>query len=179
MLSLSQRMMLQAAVVTSMQDHAPDRNTVVHQKVPGIATVLHGCQEGDELFQNAVHGIFNASKMQRMVDAKPAKYPVRRLPITPEWVAYINGMIAIDSELVIGMSPERRDKPCLCVTLDDPSPYLLIDGHHRVTRRHLDGLDFVECRVLPLRLLEMVRVTREKLRGEEIAKTAPHWEIKE
>jgi hypothetical protein len=110
----------------------------------------------DQIFVSENHGMFNASKMQRMYDASPRNFELRRVPIDATLLEYIFEFVTINRQVVLSMSTARRDEPVLVVTLIDKSPLLLIDGHHRIVRRHADGLDFVDAIIMSNKRLHTI-----------------------
>lgn len=142
------------------------KGTVV-KSTPLYDIIVHGAGERDEVFTSANYGGggFNVSKFKRLLEGKPHKFELVKIPLKHEFVAYVTGFIAVDREHINNMSVERRDEPIFVVVLPDANPpHFIIDGHHRLLRRHQDGFSDIEAWVMPSRMLPTILVTRTKVR---------------
>lgn len=115
-------------------------------------------REGDEVFQNAVHGAFNVSLMQELVETSPEKFKMMHLDLVQEHMDYVLGFIGLNQAVISSMTPQRRDEPVLGVWLEDESPLLLIDGHHRIVRRWRDGLRDVWVKICPTEMIPQIKI---------------------
>lgn len=135
-------------------------------KTPLYDLVVEGVAERDEVFTTANYGAFNVSRFRRLLAGKPHRFSLMRIPISKEILAYISRFIVVDDKHVKSMSHERRDDPVFMITFPESiqPKYFIIDGHHRILRRHRDRFDYVEAWVMPPRMLEQIIVRHTKIR---------------
>lgn len=132
----------------------PNRRTPTNSDAAMRANL--GAQPMDQIFVSEHHGYFNAGKMLRMFMSRPGNMGLLELPMDPSLIDYIKEFVEVDQPLIDNMSIARRDEPILGVELADANPLLIIDGHHRIMRRHQDGLKTVQVLIMPNKKLHMI-----------------------
>lgn len=98
-----------------------------------------GFEHGDQIFTSDRGGSYNASLFGRLIDLMPEHFRPITAPISDTLFEYIVGNIQIDVKHAAKMSDEDLIRPVYIITLNDPDPYLLIDGHHRIVRLYAEG----------------------------------------
>lgn len=119
-----------------------------------------------ESFEHSVDGIFDVTAMREQ--AVKNKAPIVTFTIA-DVVDHVRADRVVDEER-IGNLPEAswRSDPAMVVLFDqgDNVYHLLIDGSHRILRRHREGLFNFPCYLIPSS--EIIRPDPEQwVRGEE------------
>ncbi|MBS7697577.1 MULTISPECIES: hypothetical protein [unclassified Chelatococcus] len=107
----------------------------------------------DEVFAGSDVGWVNVSKVMRMIANQSPIY--HAFPIDDAMRSHIAAS-DIDRHFVKKMPIQRRDEPVLMLL--DGKHLRLVDGHHRLARRILDGCDSVDALVVDAAILPHVTV---------------------
>lgn len=98
-----------------------------------------GYEELDQLFTSEHGGTYNASLFYRLYESFPEHFTRIVLPLDQDLFDYIVRNIEIDRDHMLSLSAEAASEPLRVVTLNDPVPNYIIDGHHRLVRLYLEG----------------------------------------
>lgn len=130
-----------------------------------FTVLVKNARPTDEVFSNANYGAFNVTKYLELFFQKPMRFSRRTFDITPELIGYVSGFIHLDQATLDNMTPERLNEPVCFAELSDGT-LLLIDGHHRLMKRHQLKLTTVRGYVMPRRMLSKIQVEHVKVPRE-------------
>lgn len=104
-----------------------------------LRIMRRGFEAGDQMFTTDKGGTYNASLFLRLSESFPEHFEWGTGKITDDLFEYIVKNIEIDPLHMASLTEEDLIKPVAVVTLNDPEPFHMIDGHHRVVRLYMEG----------------------------------------
>jgi hypothetical protein len=134
-----------------------DDARLTHEQLKQLAFSL---VTGDQVFQNEAHGFFNAGLMFRLMESHPEWFERVTIPIDSDTIEYVTTNVEINGELIKTMDSEQLNAHVFIVTLDDETPHLLIDGHHRIIARNLRGLTSIKAIISNREATEIINVLK-------------------
>ena len=101
--------------------------------------IRRGYEVGDQIFTSDKGGSYNSSLFMRLAESFPEHFDAGKGKLTDELFKYIVANIEIDPVHMASLTPEQLVQPVAVITINDPSPFVVIDGHHRIVRLYMEG----------------------------------------
>jgi hypothetical protein len=92
--------------------------------------------------------VWDVTGLQMEILRAPRRFGPLDMPIDDALMHSISLYKEPDEQLIAGMDVSRRDTPIL-VVVQETGRGRVVDGNHRLLRRHRDGCDTVKCFVVP------------------------------
>jgi hypothetical protein len=158
--------------VSKLPGYQPDPDNDGYSfDTPTERFAIRGATALDELFWSEKYGRLNVSKALKNIRLAGAEPILTKIT---EGLQKHVAHVEVDINVVQTMSEARRDEPVIMLVASDGVN--MIDGHHRLARRIMDGVDFVHAYILMPETLEymQVRFYREGCYGNWIEEDPPN-----
>jgi hypothetical protein len=118
-----------------------------------------------ESFEHSINGVFDVTLMREQ--ARRLNTEIVLFSIA-DALTFVQEQRVTDEERILNLEEESwRNDPAMAIHFEDDNQHLLIDGSHRILRRHREGLTDFLCYLVPSR--EIIRPDpREWARGSEM-----------